>query len=322
MIKEERKYYYSEGDYLQLREIKNFRWKSYFSALATVVGCLTAVLVVNHFLHDPIGIGYNTTGVLKQENQALQLKLDDLTKQMDELQTSLSHLNSQGDELRLLVDLPKIDPESKEGGFGGSRPADDQLFTADGASRKLQFASSALERLLSEARVQTQSYEQILKKYEFNKSYFASFPALKPMQGFYSVNSFGERIHPVLGLTRPHEGLDIINDVGTPVVASGDGTVEMAGQSGGGYGIVVLINHGFGYQTLYAHLSRVMVQEGQRVKRGQLIAKSGRTGLVSGPHLHYEVRLKGVCQNPVDYFLDDVSPKDFSTAVASRRTSD
>jgi murein DD-endopeptidase MepM/ murein hydrolase activator NlpD len=136
------------------------------------------------------------------------------------------------------------------------------------------------------------------------------------MDGFYAVSSFGMRLHPVLGIYRLHEGIDIINDVGTPVYASGNGVVEMAGQSGGGYGLLIVIDHGYQYQSLYAHLSHVLVKEGQHVKRGDLIARSGRSGLVTGPHLHYEVSFKGVRQNPVDYFLDDVHAQDYRQELA------
>ena len=175
-----------------------------------------------------------------------------------------------------------------------------------------------MERLSGEVNVQLESYRQIVKKSEFNEGYFAALPALKPMEGYYSTKGFGLRMHPIIGIFKTHEGLDIINDVGTPVVASGDGSIEMAGQSGGGYGNVVVINHGYGYQTLYAHLSRVSVHEGQRMKRGDLIAKSGRTGLVSGPHLHYEVRHNGKHENPADYFFNDVSARDYKLQVASK----
>ena len=100
--------------------------------------------------------------------------------------------------------------------------------------------------------------------------------------------------------------MDIINDVGTDVYATGDGEVVFSGHTAAGYGTVVEISHGYGFSSLYAHLSRVLVSRGQTVHRGDLIAKSGRTGLVSGPHLHYEVRRGGVKQNPVDYFFDDI----------------
>jgi murein DD-endopeptidase MepM/ murein hydrolase activator NlpD len=178
--------------------------------------------------------------------------------------------------------------------------------------------STSLSRLKSEMAVQEQSYQQIVRKSEYNKGYFAALPALKPMDGFYSKSGYGLRMHPVLGIFRTHEGLDIVNDVGTPIYAAGDGTVEVAGQSGGGYGTMIVINHGYGYQSLYAHLSKVLVREGQRLKRGDLIGKSGKTGLVSGPHLHYEVRHDGICINPVNFFFDDLTPQQYRAQVASR----
>jgi murein DD-endopeptidase MepM/ murein hydrolase activator NlpD len=124
------------------------------------------------------------------------------------------------------------------------------------------------------------------------------------------------RIHPVLHIYRPHAGIDIINDVGTPVYASGDGVVRFAGRTEGGYGVVVEINHGYGYSSLYGHLSKVLVHPGKTVRRGDLIGRSGRTGLVSGPHLHYEVRKNGARQNPVDYFFDDVEAARYRTQLA------
>ena len=111
----------------------------------------------------------------------------------------------------------------------------------------------------------------------------------------------------------------IITDVGNDVYATGDGVVRYAGRTQGGYGAVIEMSHGYGYSTLYAHLSRVMVRPGQAVKRGELIAKSGRSGLVSGPHLHYEVRYNGRKQNPVDYFFDDVEAARYRAQLASAK---
>jgi murein DD-endopeptidase MepM/ murein hydrolase activator NlpD len=127
------------------------------------------------------------------------------------------------------------------------------------------------------------------------------------------------RIHPVLHVYRMHAGIDIINDVGTNVYAAGDGVVHFAGRTMGGYGIVIELSHGYGYSTLYAHLGKVLVHEGQTVKRGELIAKSGRSGLVSGPHLHFEVRRNGAKQNPVDYFFDDVDAARYRAQLASAK---
>jgi len=114
------------------------------------------------------------------------------------------------------------------------------------------------------------------------------------------------RIHPILKRYKRHEGLDINTDRGTPVIAPGKGRVTFVGRRGG-YGLAIEIDHGFGYNTFYAHLSKSLVKKGQYITRGDLIAKTGNTGLSSGPHLHYEVRHNGVKLNPVDFFFDDVN---------------
>jgi murein DD-endopeptidase MepM/ murein hydrolase activator NlpD len=138
------------------------------------------------------------------------------------------------------------------------------------------------------------------------------------MAGYYSMHGFGMRTHPVYGVLMMHEGIDIANDVGTPVCATGNGVVESAGRTEAGYGMMIVINHGYGYTTIYGHLSKVLVKNGQHVNRGQLIARSGRTGVVTGPHLHYEVRRNGVLQNPVDYFFDDIDYQRIKDQLAAQ----
>ena len=129
------------------------------------------------------------------------------------------------------------------------------------------------------------------------------------------------RLHPILGYVRPHKGIDLGCDRGTPVFATGDGTVEIAAESGqnGGYGHMVLLNHGFGYKTRYAHLSRIHVKPGQKVLRGQLIAETGNTGISQAPHLHYEVILKGVPVNPINYFNRDMTPEEYDHLIQQLR---
>jgi hypothetical protein len=111
-----------------------------------------------------------------------------------------------------------------------------------------------MKELTSQINVQKQSYKEILQKTEYNEGYFKAIPAIKPMDGYYSHHGFGVRIHPILGTRKVHLGLDIVNDVGTPIYSAGDGVVLMSGQSGGGFGIAVVINHGYGYQTVYARV--------------------------------------------------------------------
>ncbi len=137
-----------------------------------------------------------------------------------------------------------------------------------------------------------------------NKTYYSSIPAIIPTLGVMN-DRFGMRRHPVLGIRKMHTGIDIRNNVGTPIFAPGNGTVSFVGYKGG-YGLTIEIDHGFGISTLFGHLSKSLVEVGKNVTRGQKVALSGRSGkLVTGPHLHYEVRLNGIPQNPANYILSD-----------------
>jgi murein DD-endopeptidase MepM/ murein hydrolase activator NlpD len=310
------KIYRADGQ-LQLHEIRWFRVKAAVSFAGSTAMVVLALLVVNYYVYDFLGMGYTTIQSLKDENKVLHQQLSALTEHMKALEGTMAKIDREGNRLRLLVDLPPVDEETRSAGTGGAAMSA-EIPASNANVQVMQSASSTLEKLSSEIRVQQQSYDQIIRKYEYNKAFFAALPALKPMEGYYATREFGQRMHPVLGIFKTHTGLDIVNDVGTPVVAAADGVIEMAGQSGGGYGTVVVIRHGYGYQTLYAHLSKTLVREGQHVRRGDLIAKSGKTGLVTGPHLHYEVRRNGVAQNPVNFFFDDVKPYDYRRQVASR----
>ena len=317
-MKNQKKSYFYSDHRLQLHQVKWYKLRITGIGIILTMVALSILLIVNHYHYDFLGLGYTKVSRLELENQILREQVQTLTTRMRGMKTVLDKLNEQGNQLRLLVDLETLNEDIQSAGTGGAVLESPLELSGDITSRVLQSASTLLEKLSSEMKIQEQSYGQIIRKYDANKKYFGAFPALKPMDGYYSSKGFGVRMHPVLGIFKTHEGLDIINDVGTPVVAAGDGIVEMAGHSGGGYGIVVVINHGFGYQTFYAHLSKTLVKEGAQIKRGEVIAKSGKTGLVTGPHLHYEVRYQGICKNPMDYFLDDVRPLEYRQLVASK----
>ncbi len=314
--KNKRYFYYDEK--LQVHQVKWYRLRMVGSVVLSLAAVVGVLLLINHFTNDMLGIEHDKMSSLVKENQMLQQQLSTLTNEVHRLQTNLDTVYKEGDVLRLMVDLPELDKDTKVAGVGGAvAPVTSGTFS-DNASALLNSVETDLAHLKGQMAVQEQSYQQIVKKAELNKGFFAALPALKPMEGYYSPTGFGLRMHPLLGIFRVHQGLDIVNDVGTPVYASGDGTIELAGQSSSGYGIMIVINHGYGYQSLYGHLSKVFVREGQHVRRGDLIARSGRTGLVTGPHLHYEVRHNGVSENPVNFFFDDIRPQEYQAQLASR----
>ena len=299
-------------------EVRWLRTKVGVISVSSVMLLTTLLLISDYYGGDYLGIGIRQVASLQQENRELRGRLEVMLNETKTLEANLGNLAEQGNHLRLLVDLPTIDDATRQAGFGGAVTPATISPATDKVSELLQSTSAEIERLKNEAVIQKQNYEEIAKRQDYNKEYFSALPALKPMDGYYSVNSFGMRIHPVLGIWKNHQGLDIVNNVGTPVYASGDGVVETAGQSGGGYGTMIVINHGYGYETVYAHLSKTLVSEGQKIRRGDKIALSGRTGLVTGPHLHYEVRFNGVIQNPVNYFLDNVKPQEYRSRVTAR----
>jgi len=277
---------------------------------------LSSLLLVNHYLQDVIGIGYSQMASLTMENRILREQIRGLSDRMAVVQKSLDRLYLRGNELRLMENLSSIDEDTRSAATGGVSLATTNAFLTGEAAQVLRNAEGLIQRLSQEIKLQKTSYEEISRQHDYNKGFFAHMPAIKPMSGYYSINGFGMRVHPVLQVYRMHAGIDIIADDGTNVYATGDGVVRFAGRTQGGYGVVIEISHGYGYSTLYAHLSKVLVREGQQIKRGELVGLSGRSGLVSGPHLHYEVRRSGVTQNPVDYFFDDVDAARYRMLLA------
>ena len=160
--------------------------------------------------------------------------------------------------------------------------------------------SQELEGLKADASKQKVSMAKLSEYFEHRNSILASTPSVWPVHGFVT-SEFGPRRSPIYGTAQFHEGLDIANAVGTPVLAPANGTVVEAGYSAGGYGQFVKIQHGYGLTTLYGHLSKVLVHEGQRLNRGDRIGLIGDTGNSTGPHLHYEVWVNGVPVNPRKY---------------------
>jgi murein DD-endopeptidase MepM/ murein hydrolase activator NlpD len=290
------------------REVRWARTRFVVTGLLAGVLVLWSLVALNQRYGDVFGLGIVQQSALVNENRVLQNQLQYLTHRLDGIQKQLGVLGEKGNEIRLRTDLPKLDEDLMKAGTGGTEERMD--FTSSvSVNEILNNLRSTAEHAEHEVRLQTSSYEEVDKTYEQNKVRFAHLPAIKPMDGVYYYHDFGMRFHPILHIFRRHDGIDIINDLDTPVYATADGVVELAGRQGG-YGLALEINHGYSLKTLYGHLSKILVREGQRVKRGDLVARSGNTGLSSGPHLHYEVRINGVAQNPSDYFIDDVRARD------------
>jgi len=174
--------------------------------------------------------------------------------------------------------------------------------------------ATSLDNLSSRISAQTKSYVQIDGFIKNKEQLLACTPAIQPVSNKdlrRLASGFGYRIDPVYKTTKFHAGLDFAAPQGTPIYATANGTVEVAGNTGNGYGNHVVINHGYGYSTLYGHMFKVKAKAGEKVKRGEVIGYVGSTGKSTGPHCHYEVRRNGVPVDPVYYFYNDITPEQY-----------
>jgi len=201
-------------------------------------------------------------------------------------------------------------------GVGGSRRYDWLLqFRYEDLLKKVYANIDQVERKLV---MQSTSFDEIIELAWAKEEWMAARPAIQPIGKKDLVrfgSSFGTRMHPILKVIRPHEGIDLTAPRGTNVYATADGEVVQAGYRAGGFGKKVLVDHGYGYRTLYGHCDEIMVEVGQRVKRGEVIARVGSTGLSKSPHLHYEVHVNGRPVNPINYYANDLSAKEYENMI-------
>jgi murein DD-endopeptidase MepM/ murein hydrolase activator NlpD len=299
-----KKLYYFSRSKLQFVEVKNFKKKIlvYF-LLATLVLTATVYGTLN-FISEVTNSGKSLSS-LKQENEYLGIKLKETTSLYKNLDVELDSLKELNNTLRISANLPPVSNEEREVGVGGGYFDNELDFINNPAAEELKDALAYVDEISRKVEFEKEEYVQISAKLKENQKLFACMPAIKPCTG-YIGNGFGMRMHPILKIRRMHEGIDIVTNIGTPVHSTGDGKVEFVGRKGG-YGLCVEINHGFGYKTVYGHLSKTEVKEGQKVKRGFEIAKTGTSGLSTGPHLHYEVEHDGVKLNPEGFFFDNLN---------------
>lgn len=166
--------------------------------------------------------------------------------------------------------------------------------------------------------VQSKSFDEVIHLARNKELLLASKPSIQPISNNELIrfgSAFGMRVHPILKTYRPHNGIDLTANFGTNIYAPADGVVVQASYSSGGYGNRILIDHGFGYKTLYGHCSKFLVQKGQKVKRGEVIGKVGNTGLSTRSHLHYEVWLNNRPVNPINYYANDLTPDEYDRMI-------
>lgn len=299
-----KKLYYFSKSKLKFIEVKQYKTKLYAFLGTGVFTTLALTFCIYTFILPLYGV--DNPASLKKENEILLQKLNEIVRQYEILNNDLDSLLEINNDLRIAANLVPVSPDEKKLGVGGGYFDNNLDFLSDNSQLKFQQAFNYMEEVTRKINFEKKQYLEISEKLKENKKLFESLPAIKPCDGTIAMNGFGMRIHPILNVKRMHDGIDIITDRGTSVHATGNGIIEFAGKRGG-LGLTVELDHGFGYKSIYGHLSEIKVKDGQKVSRGDLIAKSGNSGLSSGPHLHYEIHHDGVKLNPIEFFFDELN---------------
>jgi len=245
--------------------------------------------------------------VTQQELTSLQVENDQLMEKYAQIREDMSQTDARYQELvqkeiklRIMFNLPEIGEEERSLGIGG--PISPGLASMSDAQQVAYSTEMEVNRILRLSRFELENFEQVETELSGLKDRLDHTPSIWPTRG-WKGRGFGLHTDPFTGYRRPHHGLDIANNVGTPVVATADGKVSSAAKVGR-MGNMIVIKHGYGFMTRYGHLSKFAVKPGQKVKRGDIIGYMGNTGYSTGPHLHYETWRNGKAQNPNDFILN------------------
>ncbi len=284
------------------RLLRFFGWL----ATAIVFGTLIMVLAYN-FLDSP------KEKKLKRELEEYSYQLELLKQRSKQLSAVLHDIQERDNTIyRVIFEAEPIAESVREAGFGG---VDRYKNLYDYYNPELLIdVTKQIDKLSKQMYIQSKSFDEVWGLVKNKATMLSSIPAIQPVSNkdlTRVASGYGWRIHPIYKTEKMHTGMDFTAPIGTEVYATGNGVVDKVEMDGRGYGNNVLINHSYGYETLYAHLNKYIVRPGQKVSRGDLIGYVGNSGTSTGPHLHYEVRKNTNPVNPVNYYYNDLSPEEY-----------
>jgi murein DD-endopeptidase MepM/ murein hydrolase activator NlpD len=286
-----------------------------FVSAAVVTGVIF-LSVAYEFLDSPKEkMLRNDLNHMKEDYDGLQSRITELKAQLDELQ------HRDNEIYRVIFEAAPIS-DSVRAGFSINH-SEIRKLQAQPTENIVKSTALKLEELTNRLKAQEESYKEIDALIQNKQKMLASIPAIQPVANKdlnRIASGFGYRIDPIYKTMKFHQGLDFTAPVGTPIYATGDGRVEDASFSDVGYGNHVIINHGYGYKTLYAHMVRIKAKRGQQVNRGDVIGWVGSTGKSTGPHCHYEVSKNGMKVDPVYFFYNDLTPEQFDRMLKLARS--
>ena len=248
----------------------------------------------------------------------LEAQYNYLSNELEKMTTVLKDLQQRDDNIyRVITESEPIPSSIRELGTGGSKRFEEFEKYAD-LGELVVNTSEKLKKIQKQLYIQSKSYDELAQLINNKEKYWASRPAIQPISNkdlTRLASGYGWRIDPIYKTRKFHEGIDFTAPRGTPVHATGDGVVMRIQYLRTGYGKNIIIDHGFGYSSLYAHLSNVSVKRGQKIKRGQIIGKVGSTGKSTAPHLHYEVIKSKRKVNPIEFFYSDLNPEEYELMI-------
>jgi murein DD-endopeptidase MepM/ murein hydrolase activator NlpD len=305
------KYYY-DSETLSYRKIEKKRGRRFgFAIIATLGAFLAGFILLLIYLNLPL-IETPKEKALQRELRNMELQYQVLNKKMTLAEKVLADVQERDNNLyRVYFEADPISEEQRKAGFGGvNRYRDLQGYEN---SELITETSQRLDVLMKQIVVQSKSLSRITEMAKEKEELLSAIPAIQPVENENlkrMASGYGMRMHPILKYRRFHTGMDFSAPRGTPVYATGDARVKQARRDGG-YGNLIILDHGFGYETYYAHLREFEVWRGQHVERGQIIGYVGSTGLSTAPHLHYEVHKDGRVVNPVNFYYGDLNSEEY-----------
>ncbi|MGY8943018.1 MAG: M23 family metallopeptidase [Flavobacteriales bacterium] len=304
------KYYY-DADTLSYRKIdvkkSDYYKKTVFGILAVLLTAFIGFIIFSQFIMSP------NERAINRENENLQLNLDLFSKRIAESSAVLNQLQERDNNIyRMYFEANPIPNEQRKAGFGGVN----RYKSLEGYdnSKMIKQLTKDIDILSKQLVIQSKSLDEIVTLAKEKEKMLAAIPAILPVKLVdltRMASGYKWRMHPILKIRKFHKGMDFTAPMGTPIYASGNGKVIRSSRSAT-YGKVVYIDHGYGYRTIYAHMSKIKAKRGQNVKRGDLIGYVGNTGRSVSAHLHYEVHKNGKALNPINFYYGDLTPEEFA----------
>lgn len=314
------KYYYNTHTLRYEKLITPLRVK-----LLRVFGFLAAAFVtaalIAYFAFRFVGSPYEKR--LRAENEQLEYNLQQLNERVKFIDQQMAALEKRDNDVYRSIFEAQPIPDSIRA-VETEKAEEIARVESLPEGRLLYAIDTSIRRLKARIAVQQKSYKELANLVKNKEALLAATPAIQPVSNKdlnRIASGYGYRIDPVYKTIKLHAGLDFAAPQGTPIYATADGVVKTAGFSDGGYGNHVVINHGYGYETLYGHMVRIKARRGQKIKRGEVIGYVGNTGKSTGPHCHYEVHKKGQKLDPVYFFYNDLSPQQFDQLLKQASAS-